>query len=115
VHPILFAQAAAAGPSPFGSLFMFGSIFAIFYFLVIRPQSKQRKEHESKVMQIKKGDQVVTAGGIVGEVIHIAMGMKDGASAATLGDHITIKSGESRLVVVRSRIAAVGSEELAAS
>jgi preprotein translocase subunit YajC len=66
-------------------------------------------------MEIKKGDQVVTAGGIVGEVIHIGMGMKDGASAATMGDHITIKSGESRLVVVRSRIAAVGSEELAAS
>lgn len=116
MHPIIFAQTAApAGPSPIGSLIMFGSIFAIFYFLVIRPQSKQRKDHETKVMAIKKGDQVVTAGGIVGEVIHIAMGSKDGAAAATLNDHITIKSGESRLVVVRSRIAAVGGEELAQS
>ncbi len=115
MHPILFAQAAApAGPSPFGSIFMFGSIFAIFYFLVIRPQGKQRKEHEAKVMGIKKGDQVVTAGGIVGEVVHIATGQKDGQPQPGLGDHVTIKSGESRLVVVRSRIAAVGTDELAA-
>lgn len=116
MHPIVFAQTAApVGPSGLGQLIMFGSIFAIFYFLVIRPQSKQRKEHEEKVMNIKKGDSVVTAGGIVGEVIHIAMGQKDGTAAATLGDHITIKSGESRLVVVRNRIAAVGGEELPAA
>jgi preprotein translocase subunit YajC len=114
VHPIIFAQAAASGPSPIGSLFMFGSIFAIFYFLVIRPQGKQRKEHEAKVMGIKKGDQVITAGGVVGEVIHIAMGSKDGAATATLTDHITIKSGDSKLIVVRSRIASVGGDELAA-
>lgn len=115
MHPILFAQTAAAGPSPIGSIVMFGSIFAIFYFLVIRPQSKQRKDHESKVMTIKKGDQIVTAGGVVGEVIHIAMGSKDGAATATLTDHITIKSGDSKLIIVRSRIAAVGSDELAPS
>lgn len=116
MHPIVFAQTAApVGPSGLGQLVMFGSIFAIFYFLVIRPQSKQRKEHEEKVMNIKKGDSVVTAGGIVGEVIHIAMGQKDGTAAATLGDHITIKSGESRLVIVRNRIAAVGGDELPAA
>ncbi|MBX7117782.1 MAG: preprotein translocase subunit YajC [Gemmatimonadaceae bacterium] len=114
MHPVLFLQAAAPGPSPVGTLFMFGSIFAIFYFLVIRPQGKQRKEHETKVMGIKKGDQVVTAGGIVGEVVHIAQGQKDGQAQATMGDHITIKSAESRLVVVRSRIAAVGGEDLQA-
>lgn len=114
MHSIIFAQAAAAtpaGPSPYGSLFMFGSIFAIFYFLVIRPQSKQRKEHESKVMSIKKGDQIVTAGGIVGEVIHIKESLKDGQTVSSLGDHVTIRSGESKLVVTRGRIAAVGNEE----
>jgi preprotein translocase subunit YajC len=113
----VFAQAAAGqtatGPSPFGTLFMFGSIFAIFYFLVIRPQSKQRKDHETKVMALKKGDQIVTAGGIVGEVVHIAASMKDGSTVSTLNDHVTIKSGDSKLVVTRARIAAVGSEELA--
>lgn len=111
MHPILFLQAAApTGPSPAGTLFMFGSIFAIFYFLVIRPQGKQRKEQENRVMGIKKGDHVVTAGGIVGEVVHIAVGQKDGQSVPGMNDHVTIKSGESRLVIVRSRIAAVGDE-----
>ena len=114
--PTLFAQTAAgapAGPSPIGSFVMFGSIFAIFYFLVIRPQSKQRKDHEAKVMSIKKGDQVVTAGGIVGEVIHIKEGLKDGQPVSGLGDHVTIRSGESKLVVTRGRIAAVGGDDAA--
>ena len=111
--PIL-AQTAAAQPAPGGSaagtLFMFGSIFAIFYFLVIRPQAKERKAHEGRVMGIKKGDQIVTAGGIVGEVVHIAAG-----ATAGLGDHVTVKSGESRLIVTRGRIVSVGgSAEVAA-
>lgn len=112
MHPVLFLQTATPGPSPLGSLFMFGSIFAIFYFLVIRPQGKQRKQHEAKVMAIKKGDQVITAGGIVGEVVHIAQGQKDGQAQATLADHVTIKSADSRLIIVRARIASVGGDEL---
>ena len=111
--PILAQTAAAqpaAGGSAAGTLFMFGSIFAIFYFLVIRPQAKERKAHEARVMGIKKGDQIVTAGGIVGEVVHIAAG-----ATAGLGDHVTIKRGESRLIVTRGRIVSVGgSAEVAA-
>ncbi|MBX3174548.1 MAG: preprotein translocase subunit YajC [Gemmatimonadaceae bacterium] len=112
---LIFAQAAPAGGgsslAPF--LFQIGAIFAIFYFLMIRPQQKQRKAHEASILAIKKGDQVVTAGGIVGEVIHIKEGLKDGAPQSGLGDHITIKSGESRLVVTRGRIASVGGSEAA--
>jgi preprotein translocase subunit YajC len=112
--PILFAQAAPAG-SPGGGLSVFliqlGVIFAIFFFLVIRPQQKQRKAHEASILALKKGDQVVTAGGIVGEVVHIKEGQKDGAAAPGMGDHITIRSGESRLIVTRGRIAAIGSED----
>ncbi|WP_053334286.1 preprotein translocase subunit YajC [Gemmatimonas phototrophica] len=87
-------------------IFMYGAIFAIFYFVLIRPQQKQRKSHEERVKTLKKGDEIVTAGGIVGEVLHIASQGKDGA--ATLADRITIKSGESKLIVERGRIAAVG-------
>ena len=109
--PTLFAQTASgapAGPSPIGSFVMFGSIFAIFYFLVIRPQSKQRKDHQAKVMSIKKGDQVVTAGGIVGEVIHVKETVAaDGDKSRPLEDHVTIKSAESRLIVERGRIARI--------
>lgn len=113
VMPVIFAQAAPAGGgaslAPF--LFQIGAIFAIFYFLMIRPQQKQRKKHEAAILAIKKGDQIVTAGGIVGEVVHIKDGLKDGQPSAGLGDHITIKSGESRLVVTRGRIASVGGSE----
>ena len=112
---LLFAQAEApATGTPSGSLapflFQIGAIFAIFYFLMIRPQQKQRKAHEAAILALKKGDQVVTAGGLVGEVLHIKEGLKDGGPTPGLGDHITIKSGESRLVVTRGRIASVGGE-----
>jgi len=75
-------------------------------------QQKQRKQHEERVKTLKKGDEIVTAGGIVGEVLHIASQGKDGA--ATLADRITIKSGESKLIVERGRIAAVGGSAPAA-
>ena len=111
----LFAQTTAPAAGGIGSfapfLFQIGAIFAIFYFLMIRPQQKQRKKHEADIMAIRKGDQIITSGGIVGEVIHIKEGLKEGAPVSAMGDHITIKSGESRLVVTRGRIAAVGSED----
>lgn len=97
-------QAPTAGIAQM--VFMYGAIFAIFYFVLIRPQQKQRKQHEQRVQQLKKGDEIVTAGGIVGEVVHIAAQGKDGA--ATMNDRITIKSGDSKLIVERGRIAAIG-------
>jgi len=73
------------------------AILGIFYFLIIRPKVQQEKKHREQLEQIRRGDEVVTAGGIMGEVVHI----KD--------DKVTIKSGESRMVVQRDRIAAVTS------
>jgi preprotein translocase subunit YajC len=91
-----------------GPIFMYGAIFAIFYFILIRPQSKQRKEHESLIRAVKKGDEIVTAGGLVGEVIHIREASKpDGTTGSSLEDRITIKSGESRVIVERGKIARI--------
>ena len=104
----LVVQAPAAGR---GSLLLFVfqvvAIFAIFYFVMIRPQQKQRKSHEERLRNLKRGDEVVTAGGIIGKVVHISETTKDGKSAATMDDRITIKSDESRMVVERGRIARV--------
>jgi preprotein translocase subunit YajC len=114
---LIFAQAAPAtggGASLAPFLFQIGAIFAIFYFLMIRPQQKQRKAHEASILAIKKGDRIVTAGGIVGEVVHIKESLKDGQPVAALSDHITIKSGESKLIVTRARIASVGEAETTA-
>lgn len=43
-------------------------MFAVFYFLLIRPQQKRQKEHQSMLSRLKKGDQVITNGGILGSV-----------------------------------------------
>src|SRR5262245_31768616 len=88
-------------------LIQFALIFAILYFLMIRPQQKQRRKHEDALMALKRGDEIVTTGGIVGEVIHIRETAKDGNAKSALDDRITIKSGESRLVVERGRIARI--------
>jgi preprotein translocase subunit YajC len=73
---------------------------------MIRPQQKQRKDHEERLRNLKRGDEVVTSGGIIGKVVHIAAPTGEGKSA-TMDDRITIKSDESRLIVERGRIAKV--------
>jgi preprotein translocase subunit YajC len=68
------ATTAAAAPTG-GALGMFLPmilVFAIFYFLMIRPQQKQQKKHREMLGNIKKGDEVVTASGIHGKIFAIA-------------------------------------------
>jgi len=69
------AQAApAAEASAYASMLPLLAIFAVFYFLLIRPQQKRAKEHQAMLGELKKGDEVVTAGGIVGRVTKVADG-----------------------------------------
>lgn len=82
-------------------------IVAIFYFIVLRPQRKQQKQLEASLMTMSKGDEVVTAGGLIGEVIHVKESLKDGQPVRTMNDRVTIKSGESKVVVERGRIVRV--------
>ena len=70
-----FAQTAATGPagseSLFASLMPLVMIFVIFYFLLIRPQQKKMKEHRHMQDSIRRGDKIVTAGGIIGTVTKV--------------------------------------------
>lgn len=68
-------------------------IVAIFYFLLIMPQRREQKRHREMLAALTTGDRIVTSGGVIGEIIQI----KD--------DQVTLKSGESRLLVERVRIA----------
>jgi preprotein translocase subunit YajC len=106
---LLQAPPAGRGTNPIVPLLVqMGAIFAIFYFLMIRPQQKQRRMHEERLRNLRKGDSVVTAGGIVGEVVHIREAAGDDPKQQkSMEDHITIKSGESRVIVERGRIARV--------
>ena len=60
--------AEAGGGAGYLNLLFLGGFVLIFYFLLIRPQSKRRKEHQALMAGLAKGDEVVTAGGIVGQV-----------------------------------------------
>jgi preprotein translocase subunit YajC len=76
----------------FASLLFPLAILAIFYFILIVPQRRQLKEHETLVSALQKGDRVVTAGGLIGEILQI----KD--------DQVQIKTGTATVVVERNRI-----------
>jgi len=89
-----------------GSIFMYGAIFAIFYFILIRPQATQRKKHDEMVRTLKKGDEIVTNGGLVGEVLFIKERGGDDKSAG-MDDRVTIKSGDTRVIIERGRIAKI--------
>jgi preprotein translocase subunit YajC len=90
-----------------GPIFMDGAIFAIFWFLLIRPGQKQRKALDALISQVKRGDEIVTTGGVIGEVIQIKESKSADGKSIPSEDRITIKSGESRLIVERGRIARV--------
>ncbi len=68
--PLLQAQTGAAQPQGGGfmTIIMFVLIFVIFYFFIIRPQNKKQKETERMINALRKGDRVITIGGIHGEV-----------------------------------------------
>jgi preprotein translocase subunit YajC len=70
------AYAQNAAPSPQGGgmnfLVMIALMFAIFYFLLIRPQAKKTKEHQAMLAALQVGDRVVTSGGVHGEIKMIA-------------------------------------------
>src|SRR5437667_10784219 len=89
-----------------GSILMYGAIFAIFYFVLIRPQSTQRKKHDEMVRNLKKGDEIVTNGGLVGEVLFIKERSGDD-KAGGMEDRVTIKSGDTRVIIETGRMAKI--------
>jgi preprotein translocase subunit YajC len=89
------------------TIVMYGAIGAIFYFVLLRPNQKQKKAHDTMLRSLRRGDEIVTTGGVVGEVTYIAQQTKDGNPVVSLDDHVTIKSGDTRLIIERGRIAKI--------
>jgi preprotein translocase subunit YajC len=97
IGAILLQTPPAASPqSPFGMLVPMVAIFAIFYFLLIRPQTKRQREQEEMLKKLEKGDRVVTSGGLHGQVV------------GTTDDVLTLEIGAAgqklRVKVDRARI-----------
>ena len=77
-------------------------IFVIFYFFLIRPQQKRVKEHKSMVESLKRGDEVITSGGIIGIVERV---MEDDRIEVDLGDNIKVQ-------IIRSTITSLLKKEI---
>ncbi len=71
ISDALAAAPAAEQPDPFMSFLPLILIFVVFYFLLIRPQTKRQKEHREMVAALQKGDEVTTAGGLLGKITEV--------------------------------------------
>ena len=95
-----FAQEAGSAGSAFASFIPLILIFAIMWFLLIRPQQKKVKEHQAMVAALRRGDTVVTQGGIVGKVVKVK---EDGEIEVEIAENVKVR-------VIKSTIAQVVSK-----
>jgi preprotein translocase subunit YajC len=82
------AGAAPAGAAAFAQFLPIVLIFVIFYFLLIRPQQKKMKDHRAMVEALRRGDQVVTSGGIVAKVSKV---QEDGMVEVEIAEGVKVK------------------------
>ncbi len=75
-------------------------IFGIMYFLLIRPQQKKVKEHQAMVKALRRGDQVVTQGGIIGKVVKVK---EDGEVEVEIADGVKVRVVQSTIATVVSK------------
>jgi preprotein translocase subunit YajC len=92
VTTLLLQEPAARGAGTFGTLIFPLAILAIFYFILIVPQRRELKRHQQLVAELQKGDQVVTAGGLIGEIV----GVRD--------DSVQLRTGTATVVVEKARV-----------
>ena len=91
-------------------LLQMAAIGLVFYFLILRPSAQARKRHADLLTRLKKGDEVMTSGGIIGRVKEI----KEVETEGLKEFRVTLESGSASVVVERSRIIRVGSSPAAA-
>jgi preprotein translocase subunit YajC len=106
MHPIFQAfhgqTADGGGGSAFGMFLPMILIFVVFYFVFFRPQAKQQKQHQTFLQAMKKGDDVVTNGGIVGRIFMV----DDRTVTLDVG-------GGTKLRVLKTQIASAWAEQVA--
>ena len=96
---LLFAMSPRGGEgggSLISTLIMFGAIFLIFYFMIIRPQQKRSKEKQKLLSNLEKGDKVVTNGGIYG----VIAGLEEKTALLQISDNVKIKVDRSAITTV---------------
>jgi preprotein translocase subunit YajC len=90
------APGGEGGGSLVSTLIMFGAIFLIFYFMIIRPQQKRAKERDKLLSNLEKGDKVVTNGGIHG----VIAGLEEKTALLMISENVKIKIDRSAITTV---------------
>ncbi len=94
---LLVAMAPSQGGGDFTTtILMFAVIIGIFYFMIMRPQQKRQKERQKLLESMKKGDKVVTAGGLHGTIV----GIEDKTLLLQIADNVKVKVERSSISVV---------------
>lgn len=100
----LLQQSGSAGGGLYMLVFQIAAIGLVFYFLILRPQATARKKHAELLSGLKKNDEVMTAGGIVGRVREI----KEVETNGVKETRVSVETGTATVVVERSRIVRIG-------
>jgi preprotein translocase subunit YajC len=90
------APQGGSGGGLVSTLIMFGAIFLIFYFMIIRPQQKRAKEREKMLSNIQKGDKIITSGGLHG----IVAGLDEKTVLLEVGDKVKLKFERSAIASI---------------
>jgi preprotein translocase subunit YajC len=96
-----FAQTGAGPAADTSFLLMMAVVMGIFYFLLIRPQQQRQKEHRELVNRVRRGDTVVTSGGMIGKVTRVADNSDE--VEVELADNLKVRIVKSTLMDVRSK------------
>jgi len=99
INLIAMSPQGNGGGGLVSTLIMFGAIFLIFYFMIIRPQQKRAKEREKMLSNVQKGDKVVTSGGLHGTVA----GLDDKTVLLDVGEKVKMKFERSAIATIVSR------------
>ena len=104
-----FAQTAGGQASGAGVLVQMAPlvlIFVVFYFLLIRPQQKKMKEHRAMVASLRRGDEIITQGGLIGKVSKVK---EDGELEVEIATGVKVRVVQSTVAQVKSRTEPVAS------
>lgn len=91
-------QTQDGGPGLMSNLILFGSIILIFYFMIIRPQQKRTKERQKLLESMKKGDKVITSGGIYGTIA----GLDEKTVLVQIADNVKVKLDRGSITTIIS-------------
>ena len=94
-----YAQSASGGGAIFEMLFPLIMVFAIIYFMILRPQARRQKEHTAMIEAVRRNDTIITQGGLIGKVAKVG----DDELEVDFGENTRVKVVKSMIISVRGK------------